>query len=143
MTQRRTGRCLCGAVAFEVTGVPREPVACHCSQCRRTSGHYAAFAVAPLAELKLTESVGLKWYRSSESAERGFCSECGSSLFWKPSGQDTIAFAAGCLDEPSGMVLQGHIFAADKGDYYALDDGLPVYPEGDGGALAVQTSRLA
>ncbi len=36
------GSCLCGAVSFEVAGTLRPPDACHCSQCRKQSGHYWA-----------------------------------------------------------------------------------------------------
>lgn len=136
MSGAKTGGCLCGAVRFELHGEVWPPVACHCGQCRRTSGHYAAFASVPKGDLRLTEARGLKWYRSSEVAERGFCGECGSSLFWQPSAEEYVAVAAGCLDEPTGLTLAGHIFAADKGDYYGLQDGLPAFPQGDGGRLA-------
>lgn len=136
MSRALPGGCLCGAVRFELHGTPRPPIACHCGQCRRTSGHYAAFASVPRADLRLTEARGLKWYRSSELAERGFCGECGSSLFWQPSGKDYVAVAAGCLEAPTGLALAGHIFAAHKADYYGLDDGLPAFPEDDGGSLA-------
>lgn len=135
MTSKITGGCLCGAVRFEIHGQPRPPVACHCSQCRRTSGHYGAFTAVPLGELKLLDERGLKWFRSSETAERGFCGECGSSLFWKRDGAGRLSVAAGALDQPTGLALAGHIFVASKGDYYALGDGLPSFPEGDGGQL--------
>ncbi|SMF16562.1 Uncharacterized conserved protein [Tistlia consotensis] len=135
------GGCLCGAVRFELTGTPRPPVACHCSQCRRTSGHYGVFTAVPLDGFRLTAAGGLKWFRSSDVAERGFCGDCGSSLFWKPSGAGYVAVAAGALDKPTGLSLAGHIFAADKGDYYALADGLPVYPGGDGGRLDAGASK--
>lgn len=138
-----TGSCLCGAVRFELTGRPRPPVACHCSQCRRTSGHYGVFTAVPLGDFRLTETAGLKWFRSSEVAERGFCGECGASLFWKPGGRGYVAVAAGSLDKPTGLALSGHIFTADKGDYYALDDGLPAYPGGDGGRLGAGDTATA
>lgn len=134
-TSALAGGCLCGAVRFELTAPARPPVACHCSQCRRTSGHYAVFTAVPLEALRLTGQDRLKWFRSSDAAERGFCSDCGSSLFWKPGGKGYVAVAAGALDAPTGLALAGHIFTADKGDYYALDDGLPAYASGDGGRL--------
>lgn len=135
MTSKVTGGCLCGAVRFEIHGQPRPPIACHCSQCRKTSGHFAVFAAVPSDDVRLVEQGGLEWFRSSEIAERGFCRRCGSSLFWKRDGAGRLSVAAGSLDQPTGLALAGHIFAASKGDYYALDDGLPSFPEDDGGRL--------
>lgn len=140
-SRKLTGACLCGAVRFELAGTPRPPIACHCSQCRRTSGHHAAFSAVPHADLSLTERRGLKWFRSSEIAERGFCGECGANLFWKRDGAGHVSVAAGSLDQPTGLALSGHIFAASKGDYYAIADGLPSYPEDDDGALAGDSGK--
>lgn len=126
---RLTGKCLCGAVAFAAEGDRGAIVACHCSQCRRWSGHYWASIDAPLASLILTAGEeSLKWRRSSDVARRGFCRECGSALFWHGDGldgqRDRIAIGAGALDAPTHARLSEHIFVADKGDYYDIDDGL-------------------
>ncbi len=83
---RATGRCLCGAVRYQIRGPLRAVVNCHCGQCRRTHGNVAAYTSAARADLVLTEDHGLKWYRSSEVAQRGFCRDCGASLFWEPLG---------------------------------------------------------
>ena len=67
---------------------------------------------------------GLRWIDSPESAakaRRGFCSECGSSLFWDAPGRDTISIAAGTLDAPTGLSTTGQIYVEDAGDYYELD----------------------
>jgi len=119
------GSCLCGAVRFEITGPMRPVVACHCSQCRRTSGHVWAATSVPDKALRLIRADGLRWYRSSDRARRGFCAICGASLFWKPDGEDRTAIAAGALDQPTGLRLDRHIFTADKGDYYDIADDLP------------------
>ena len=119
------GGRLCGAVRFEAT-VPRPTVTmCHCSQCRRTSGHFWAATRAPLAGFRLTEEDGVRWFRSSEWARRGFCGQCGSSLFYQVDEGDGIGIAAGCIDEPTGLTPGKHIFTAFKGDYYDITDGLP------------------
>ncbi|HLW24930.1 MAG TPA: GFA family protein [Steroidobacteraceae bacterium] len=120
-----TGGCLCGAVRYRVHGAPRDVVACHCSQCRRTSGHHAAMTSVPEDRLELITSDGLIWYRSSSTAERGFCSRCGSNLFWRPTGEQRVAITAGSLDAPTGLELIEHIFVADKSDYYEIKDGKP------------------
>ena len=84
-TDSASGRCLCGAVTFSV-GFPTKWVAhCHCTLCQRAHG--AAFVTWVSAEAQRFQ-VGdaermLRWYRSSAGAERGFCSRCGSSLFFR------------------------------------------------------------
>ncbi len=129
---RATGGCLCGAVRYEVRGPLREVANCHCGQCRKTHGHVAAYTSAARADLVLIEDRGLKWYASSEIARRGFCGDCGASLFWEPEGQGRISIAAGGIDAPSGLTTLRHIFVAHKGDYYEIADGMEALPEGHG-----------
>lgn len=119
------GSCLCGAITFEVDGNLKAPDACHCSQCRRQSGHYWASTDMPRAALTIHGEDKLTWYRSSEKVRRGFCSVCGSVLFWDPVYRDWTAVAMGAFDKPTGTQLEKHIFTADKGDYYEIADGLP------------------
>lgn len=117
------GSCLCGGVAYEVDGPLRDVVGCHCQQCRKTTGHFMAATAAKLDDFQVTRDEGLTWYRSSDKAERGFCNTCGSTLFWHADGTDYVAIAAGSLDTPTGIKVAGHIFCADKGDYYEILDG--------------------
>jgi len=56
---------------------------------------------------------------------RGFCSVCGSSLFWDPIRKDVIGVAMGAFDTPTLTHLAIHIFVSEKGDYYEIADGLP------------------
>jgi hypothetical protein len=119
------GGCLCGGVRYRIRGALRGVIACHCSQCRRTSGHYAAMTSAPSANIELTASDSLLWYKSSDTAERGFCRVCGGNLFWKQAGRDAISITAGTLDTPTNLTMEEHIFVADKSDYYAINDELP------------------
>ena len=127
---KHRGGCLCGAVAFEVAGDLKDVVACHCSLCRRQTGHFLAFTAAWLEEFKLTESRGLTWYQASPGARRGFCGRCGAVLFYETLGDDKISIAAGSLEGPTGLKLAAHIFVADKGDYYDLEAALPHYARG-------------
>lgn len=129
------GACLCGAVRYEVKGRLRDALVCHCSMCQRTHGVPAIYSAADNSDLALTEARALKWYRSSPAAERGFCGDCGASLFWKPTGGSYTAIACGTLDQPSGVRTVGHIFLVDKGDYYTLADGLPQFERGTGGQV--------
>ena len=122
-----TGGCLCGGVRYEVRAPLRDVVACHCSQCRRTSGNFVAGTVVPKDALALTADATLAWFRSSDAAERGFCARCGGNLFWRHVAPDAgdIAIAAGSLDPPTGLRLVRHIFVASKSDYYDITDGAP------------------
>jgi hypothetical protein len=100
---------------------------CHCSQCRRQTGHYYAATNVADADIAVEGEALVKWYRASEFARRGFCSTCGSALFWKRDGADDISVMAGAFDRPSGLVGECHIFVPDKGDYYEISDGLPQF----------------
>lgn len=121
------GGCLCGAVRYDVTGPLRDVISCHCGQCQKSSGHYfAATATAP-DNLHLTEDRGLKWYSSSDRADRGFCAECGSNLFWRRKDGSHVSILAGSFDGDTGLKTSRHIFVAAKKDYYDIADGLPQY----------------
>lgn len=136
MSKVFAGSCLCGQVRYKVAGPLREVIGCHCNQCRKTTGHFMAATAAQLEDFMLTTDSGLKWFQSSDDAKRGFCGECGSTLFWQADGRDYLAIAAGTLDGKTGLKLAGHIFCADKGDYYEICDGDYSYPgwlaDGDG-----------
>ena len=114
------GSCLCGAVTFETTGPLRASIACHCTQCRKVSGHYWSATSVPKEALSITRADGLKWYRSSPDAQRGFCSQCGATLFWKPEDEPRMSIASGVFDGPTGITTAKHIYCADKGDYYEI-----------------------
>ncbi|MEX0956223.1 MAG: GFA family protein [Rhizobiaceae bacterium] len=131
MNEFKMGGCHCGAVRYSIGGPTRAVVYCHCSQCRRQSGHYYAATSCRNDELQTTGSEHLTWYRASESARRGFCSKCGSALFWQGDGSANISILAGSLDLPSGLKADRHIYVADKGDYYTIDDGLPQFAQSD------------
>lgn len=120
---RFIGRCLCGAVRFSGRAAQADLKACHCKQCRRWSGHvWAGFTST---ELTIEPTDSLRWFPSSETAERGFCAACGSSLFWRRTGHTEIDVAPGAVEEPTGLRLVGHIYTAFKGDYYEISGGLP------------------
>jgi hypothetical protein len=130
-----TGGCLCGGVRYRVRGRLRPVVNCHCGQCRRTHGHFAAYTTASKVMLELLEEAGLRWYGSSPGVRRGFCGTCGGSVFWERADGPTVSIAAGTLDAPTGLATVGHIYTAEAGDYYAVVDGLPRFAGSDGGAL--------
>jgi hypothetical protein len=126
---RATGRCLCGAVRYEVTGPLRDVVQCHCAMCRKTHGHIGAYTATPRSSLQMIEARGLKWYHSSAHARRGFCSECGGSVFFDPVQKDYMAIAAGTLDAPTGVKTVVQIHVASASDYYEIDERIPQRPD--------------
>lgn len=122
------GSCLCGSVRFEVDSSLSAPDACHCSQCRKWTGHYLVSADVPRSSLKIHGSDHLTWFESSDKVRRGFCSTCGASLFFDPLDKekhDWIGISMGTFDTPTKTSLALHIFVAEKGDYYEITDGLP------------------
>ena len=127
MSEVHTGKCNCGSVRFTTRGPLRDVIACHCSQCRRQSGLY--YAATNVADENITIEGGeaITWYAGSHFAKRGFCSQCGSALFWKMDGSDTVSVLAGAFDAPSGLSIACHIFTVDKGDFYEITDDLPQY----------------
>jgi hypothetical protein len=93
------------------------------------SGHFWAATEAPFADLEFKTESGLRWYASSDWAKRGFCGECGSSLFYRENDSASVSIAAGCLQTPTGMRPGRHIFTADKGDYYDIADDAPHFAQ--------------
>ena len=119
-----TGRCLCGAVRFELEPPLRDVELCHCVECRRWHGHVCAMTSVLPEQLGFVSDAGLRWTDSPDSdsnARRGFCGECGSSLFWDAPGRDTISIAAGTLDTPTGVRTMVQIYTHQASDYYDLD----------------------
>jgi hypothetical protein len=130
---RATGRCLCGAVTYEVRGPLRDVVICHCVECRRWSGTGAgAFAAAHDDDLVIAGDA-LRWVESPDSirnARRGFCVDCGTSVFWKAPELVRTGIAAGTLDAPTGLRVAAHIYTHQVADWDELpEDGLPRDPE--------------
>ncbi len=130
MKLRASGRCLCGAVTYEVQGPLRDILLCHCDECRRWGGYIGAFTATRIEDLTIVESGALRWVQSPQSdrrARRGFCGDCGSSLFWKPADGERINIAAGTLDRPTGLRVAGHWYSHHAHDDYDMlpDDGLP------------------
>jgi hypothetical protein len=122
------GSCLCGGVSFEVEGTLDRPAeACHCTYCRKQTSHFFAAVNVLRKNLTVHGADKVTWYRSSAQVRRGFCSVCGSALFWNPDieGYEYIAIAMGLFDSPTGIRLGKHTFVGDKGEYYDIDDGLP------------------
>ena len=124
-----SGGCLCGGVRYVVNGPLRDVVVCHCSRCRQTHGHVAAYTACAAKDLELIDEATLRWYEADGRA-RGFCTACGASLFWQAIERSTVSIAAGTLDEPTGLKTVAQIYTGEPGDYYTdLGEGT-IHPEG-------------
>ena len=119
----KTGSCLCGSVTFGINGALTDVVACHCRQCRKQTGNYWASTTSADTDLKVTRQDGLRWFAASDFAKRGFCSNCGSTLFWKKNESLETSICAGSINGTTGLKFGGHIFTADAGDYYVIAGG--------------------
>ncbi len=126
-----SGGCYCGKVRYRASNVGTEVTECHCSQCRKQSGHRYAVVDARAGEVEIEGGDQITWFRASDAAERGFCSACGSHLFWRSLHDDDMGILAASIDEPTGIRMARHIYVKDKGDYYEITDGLPQFGAGD------------
>ena len=123
-----SGGCLCGGVRYRIHGELRDVVFCHCSRCRRTHGHVAAYTACARDDLELEHAEALRWFEQ-DGRRRGFCFGCGASLFWERVGGNTVSVSAGTLGEPTGLRSVRHVYVADAGDYYEITDDLERLPQ--------------
>ena len=116
------GSCLCGGVVYRLRGPMRAVIACHCTACRKTTGHYLAATQAWTDDVEMEQADSLRWYASGPHSRRGFCDRCGATLFFEFVNSGKISIAAGTLDGKTGLRTAFGIYADDKGDYYDLPD---------------------
>jgi hypothetical protein len=132
-TPAATGRCLCGALSYEARGPLRGVIVCHCVECRRYHGTSGAYSAVARDDLTIDDREGLlRWFPGPHSVtggERGFCSRCGSSLFWRAPGRSTVSITAGTLDGATGLRTIQHIWDDQRADWEVPDD-LPRLPRG-------------
>ncbi len=113
-----TGGCLCGAVRFEAEGVSSEVHACHCSMCRGWSGGPGMGVNVESVTFSSEEHVGR--YDSSAWAERGFCTTCGTNLFYRLKEPGSYTLWLGAFDDQKPFTLHGEIYVDEKPASYDL-----------------------
>ena len=123
MTDHYAGQCICGAVAFAFDGAPAFVAECVCESCRRAHGATVVGWVGVETErFQLTQGeAALSWYRSSEASERGFCTHCGTRLFFRSSkwpGETHMALA--CMTAPHDLTSTGFSFAHELPQWSAV-----------------------
>lgn len=115
----RTGGCMCGSVRYEAETDGRFSV-CYCKMCQRWSA--GIYMSAPTKGVTFTRGDDvLTVVRSSDWASRGFCSKCGSNIYYKADAQDHPSVAYGSLDDTSGMTPRMQFFIDRKPESFALD----------------------
>ena len=130
MTKNITSKianCLCGGVKIKIKEKLRHVINCHCSQCLKTHGNFAAYTSCSEDRIDFINKKTLKWYRSSKIAKRGFCLKWGASFFYKRLDSQRISIAAGMLKNPTKLKTHSNIFTKGKMDYYKLDPKLPKF----------------
>lgn len=118
----RKGHCLCGAVTFETESQDHYH-ACHCSQCRRWSGSpFMGVMAGPEVAFQGGE---VTRYRSSKIAERGFCTTCGSHLFYYSIPAGVYVIPAGLFEDQSDLKMTGEIYVDEQPSGYAFQGDHP------------------
>ena len=118
-------KCLCEGIKLKIKGYLRHVINCHCSQCMKTHGNYASYTSCLEKDLIFISKKTLKWYQSSKKAKRGFCSNCGASIFYKYLTSKNISISAGMFQNPTNLKVKLNIFSKGNLDYYKIDTKIP------------------
>ena len=128
-----SGRCLCGAVRYEVTEPLVRASYCHCKRCQRRTGTAASAQAHPAAgSFRIVSGEHeLRSWQPAEGGEKWFCGQCGSAIFGSnPSHPESIGIRLGTFDHDPGIRPSVRQFVAYAAPWEALpDDGLPRFPE--------------
>lgn len=126
-----TGRCLCGAISYEIDNAPAMMGVCHCKNCQRQAGSaFSTLAGVPKAELHFLAGEP-KLYRDGDTesgnvVERYFCGDCGSPIYSAlPGTPETIYLKTGTLDDTSGFAPRFHVWCDSKQQWFELQEGVP------------------
>lgn len=114
----RSGQCLCGAVRLDARLTGDGIHMCHCRQCQRWTGG-GPFTVVAVSELAMTGQDSIGTYHASDWGERGFCKQCGSTLYWTMQGRDVQGVPVGLLDDQTGLKVTEEIFVDHRPDWLA------------------------
>ena len=124
------GRCLCGAITYEIDGEVGPIGLCHCSYCRRASGSaFAANATIRSEDFRLTAGEAeLREYESTPGKLRSFCSRCGSPIYARlRAAPQVLRIRAGTLLSDPGARPRGHYDVGSKAPWYEIEGELPCF----------------
>ena len=115
----RGGSCLCGTVRFSIKTKSNVVGACHCSMCRKWAGG-PLLVIEGGNHIHFEGSESICVFSSSEWAERGFCSKCGSHLFYRVKKEGDYVIPVGLLDDDENLVFEHQIFIDEKPCFYSF-----------------------
>ena len=95
------GSCACGAISYTAKAL-RPLWYCHCRQCRHMTGHFMAASQVDLSQIDISGEP--KWYYVSEKSRHGFCSDCGSQMFWRNDDNEYLSVTGGSLDDTLSLI---------------------------------------
>lgn len=113
------GSCLCGATRFTAKSVSKKVGACHCSMCRKWGGG-PLMAVDCGKDVSFEGEESFSVFSSSAWAERGFCSKCGSHLFYRLKESKQYIMPVGLFDEQERFVFDEQVFVDEKPSFYCF-----------------------
>ncbi len=125
---KRTGKCLCGAVKYEVELHELKAHICHCTICQKWAGS-SSFSIH-CKNWTIDGENNVTWFDSSGDAQRGFCKTCGSHLFFRTLDGNYQGVTA-ALDDIEGLSIGEHIFIDFKPPYYDFVDDAPRLTEAE------------
>ncbi len=124
-----TGSCLCGVVAYEISGPFKIFQYCHCSRCRKVSGSaHAANLFVPPEQFNWTRGqsrLGRFEHPDARYFATCFCTCCGSSMPWEVQGGKNIVVTAGTLDDDPGIRPMWNIFSGSRACWFEGTESLP------------------
>jgi hypothetical protein len=120
-TKQRTGSCLCGAVRITANQANNRVGACHCSMCR-TWGGGPLMAIDCGTEVEIEGEDSISVFESSDWAERGFCSKCGTHLYYLLKHNRQYLMAAGFFTDSDGLNFDHQVFIDEKPDFYEFSN---------------------
>lgn len=115
------GKCLCGKVKVEITEAPKSFSACHCLSCRTWTGG-VFMSIDPGKYFKFSGEEFVGRFSSSAWAERGFCKECGSHLFFRMKKSDHYFFMLGLFGDQIAPVFEEQQYIDEKPKAYSFSE---------------------
>lgn len=118
---KREGSCLCGSVRVIASDSSNSVGACHCGMCRRWGG-------GPFIEVSCGSAVSIEGeefvsvFASSEWAERGFCSKCGTHLFYRLKESQQHMIPVGLFADDANLVFESQVFIDEKPGFYEFSN---------------------
>ena len=136
MPDTHLGGCACGAVRYQVSGLPVVGTVCHCKFCqKRLASAFAVLASFKQEAVEVLQGELLEVEHCSDESGRwlrmNFCPKCGTTVTHTAEirpGMRTIA--AGTLDDPTWFTIDRHIWVQSKLPWVSIPQGVATYPQG-------------